>query len=118
MTIPRTPAAFSRLAALLAATVVVVVLLLSGLAVYQWGRASVGRDVERRSNEIASCRSSFRSDLIDGPIIDGLAAAGRGDKAGTAAAADAADRPEFDRLNVLSREDPGAFLDACEQRYG
>lgn len=106
------------LAAGLAAMVFVVVLCLAGLAMYQWGRASAQRDASTTSNEVQSCRASFRSDLVDGPIIDGLAAAGRGDKAGTAAAADRADRAEYDRLNVVSRTDPERFLELCKARYG
>lgn len=115
---PRTPASLTRTAAALALVVVVVVIGLTMTACYQWGRASARSDLLDRSNEIASCRSSYRSDLIDGPIIDGLAAAGRGDKEGTARAAASADRGEYDRLNLLSRTDSTAFLSACQQRYG
>lgn len=106
------------LAGVLLAVVLVVILGLSGVVVYQWGRASAQRDAANISNEVQSCRASYRSDLLDGPIIDGLEAVALGDSDAVKAAADAADRPEYDRLNVLSREDPEAFLDLCEARYG
>lgn len=106
------------LAAGLLAVVLVVILGLAGLAVYQWGRASAQRDASDISNEVQSCRASFRSDLLDGPVIDGLAAVALGDGDAVAAAANRADRAEYDRLNVLSREEPDAFLRLCEAAYG
>jgi len=106
------------LAAGLVAVVLVVILCLAGLGMYQWGRAAAQRDAPNTANEIQSCRASYRSDLLDGPIIDGLEAVAVGDKAAVREAAESADRDEYDRLNVLSREDPRAFLDLCEARYG
>lgn len=114
----RTLDATRTVAAAIAAVVVVAVLVLAGVAVYQWGRSSAQADDAARTNTLQSCRAAYRSDLIDGPTIDALAAAGLGDVEGIREAIEAADRPAYDALNLMSRERPADFLRLCEQDYG
>ena len=76
----------------------------------------MGDREQRRSDEIASCRSSFSSELITGPTVAALKAmAVHGSESDEfVAAATAADPERFQMLAVLSRSNPSEFLRLCK----
>lgn len=80
----------------------------------QWKNAAA-LDAQNRSDEIASCRSAYRIELVDAPQLDALKAIAQGDDEALADAVGRADVDRYERLNRRARLDPDGFLRACRK---
>lgn len=72
-----------------------------------------GVDAQRRSDEIAACRSAWSVELVTGPTTRALQALARDDNDAFRDAAAEADPERFEELAVESRLDPEGFLRRC-----
>lgn len=117
MTTPATDRADRAINLVLVAVLVVTVgtLLLAAAAVPVLIDSRGSIRAQARSDEIASCRSSYRIELIDVPQLRALRALARGDEAGLGQAVDEADPDRYQALSVLARTDPEAFLRECRR---
>lgn len=112
---PRDPVAGVHHRGRIAVTVACSVMIALGVlsAATQWRNA--GALGQARSDEIASCRSAYRIELVDAPQLDALKAIAEGDDEALADAVDRADVDAYERLNRLARVDPAQFLRECRE---
>lgn len=111
---PRDAVATARHRGRIAVAVVCSIMVALGLlsAGVQWRNAQA-IDAGKRSDEIASCRSVFRLELIDAPQLETLKAIAEGDEEARDAALARADVDGYRKLNRLSITDPDRFLREC-----